>query len=64
MKGSGCDEPGKVLKERASGYVRQGTGLAHAPYIDMSWPFAAGAIYSTVEDLLLLDEALHRQASE
>jgi CubicO group peptidase (beta-lactamase class C family) len=59
MKSTGYDEPGAILKDRASGYKRQGTDVTHAAHIHMSWPFAAGALYSTVEDLLRLDEALY-----
>ncbi len=32
---------------------------AQRPYLDMSLPYAAGALYSTVEDLYLWDQALY-----
>ena len=40
----------------AVGYVALGL---EAPYIDMSIPYAAGGLYSTVEDLYLWDQALY-----
>jgi CubicO group peptidase (beta-lactamase class C family) len=59
MHDSGYDNAAQLLKHRASGYTRL-LGLAHANalYIDMSLPHAAGALYSTVEDLLKWDRAL------
>jgi CubicO group peptidase (beta-lactamase class C family) len=60
MKDTGYDEPDLVLPARASGYRSSVKGLVHAPFLHMSWPFSAGALYSTVEDLQRLDEALYR----
>ncbi|HZB45555.1 MAG TPA: serine hydrolase [Pyrinomonadaceae bacterium] len=59
MKDTGYDRAEQVLKNRASGYFFDGDRVANAPYIDMSVPHAAGALYSTVEDLYLWDQALH-----
>ncbi len=59
MKDTGYDRAEQVLKNRASGYFFDGERVANAPYIDMSVPHAAGALYSTVEDLYLWDQALH-----
>jgi CubicO group peptidase (beta-lactamase class C family) len=59
MRDTGYDEPARILPLRASGYSRQGTSLINAPYLDMVQPFAAGALYSTVEDLLKWDQALY-----
>ncbi len=61
MKDSGYDEPGLILKGRASGYANLALGPAQAPYLDMSWPYAAGGLYSTVEDWLRLDKALYTE---
>ena len=33
--------------------------LVNAPFIDMSVPYSVGALYSTVEDLLIWDRALY-----
>lgn len=59
MDDSGYDRHDTVLAQRASGYRPEGDGLANAEYLDMSWPYAAGAMYSTVEDLLKWDKALY-----
>ena len=59
MHDSGYDNAAQVLKHRASGYTRLlGLAPANAMYIDMSIPHAAGALYSTVLDLLKWDRAL------
>jgi len=59
MNNSGYDHNNIVIKNRASGYNRAGTTFQHANYLDMSIPFSAGGIYSTVEDLYLWDQALY-----
>lgn len=58
MTGSGYDRPKDVLQERASGYEIVDGHIANANFIDMSVPFSAGSIYSTVEDLYRWNEAL------
>ena len=40
-------------------YVRTGALRRHAPYLDMSIPYAASSLYSTVEDLYVWDQALY-----
>ena len=59
MKDSGYTHAEAVLPHRAAGYERTSSGLQNARCYDMSIPFAAGAVYSTVGDLLLWDEALY-----
>ncbi len=59
MKNSGYTHFETVLPHRAAGYERSEAGLRNARYYDMSIPFAAGALYSTVEDLFLWDQALY-----
>ncbi len=59
MKDSGYDVSATVLPKRASGYEPTATGVANAPYLDMSLPYAAGSLYSTVEDLYRWDRALY-----
>jgi D-alanyl-D-alanine carboxypeptidase len=56
MKDSGYDAASVVLKKRAAGYSPDGT---NAPYLDMTLPHAAGALYSTVDDMLIWDQALY-----
>jgi CubicO group peptidase (beta-lactamase class C family) len=59
MDNSGYDHGNAILKNRAAGYNRFGTSLQNANYLDMSLPFSAGGLYSTVEDLYLWDQALY-----
>jgi len=56
MKDSGYDEHKVILKKRASGYSPDRT---NAPYLDMTLPHAAGALYSTIDDMLIWDQALY-----
>lgn len=58
MKDTGYDHPRTVLPLRASGYDRTDAGLRNAPYLDMMQPYAAGSLYSTVDDLARWDRAL------
>ena len=58
MRNSGYDNQTMILSNRASGYMVGNAGLTNADFIDMSIPFAAGSVYSTVEDLYLWNEAL------
>ncbi len=58
MTDTGYDHAEEVLANRADGYERLGDKVVHADHLDMGQPFAAGAIYSTVDDLLKFDRAL------
>jgi CubicO group peptidase (beta-lactamase class C family) len=49
----------RVTPRRASGYVRGAAGWNNAPFLDMSVPYAAGSLYSTVDDMLIWDQALY-----
>ena len=59
MENTGYDHTDRVLSHRASGYDKRGDTFVNAGYLDMSLPHAAGGLYSTVEDLLLWDQALY-----
>src|SRR4029078_11490332 len=59
MKNSGYDRWGTILNKRATGYARTPKGFQTAAYLDMSIPYAAGSLYSTVEDLYMWDQALY-----
>lgn len=59
MDNTGFDHYAILLKNRASGYEKNGNKYFNAPYLDMSIPYAAGSLYSTVEDLYLWDQALY-----
>ncbi len=58
MADTGYDHAATVLPRRAQGYQRTPGGVVNAPYLDMSLPYAAGALYSTVRDLYRWDRAL------
>ena len=61
MKDSGYDKAGTVLKNRASGYRLVENKLINSDYIDMSFPAASGALYSTANDLHKWDQALYSE---
>jgi CubicO group peptidase (beta-lactamase class C family) len=59
MKNTGYDHWSTILNKRATGYSRTPAGFETAAYLDMSLPYAAGSLYSTIEDLYLWDQALY-----
>src|SRR5437660_8974338 len=59
MKNTGYDHWGAIIGKRATGYTKTPRGYETAPYLDMSIPYAAGSLYSTVEDLYKWDRALY-----
>jgi CubicO group peptidase (beta-lactamase class C family) len=59
MTNSGYDNHSPLLKKRASGYQKTAAGYTNAPYLDMSLPYAAGSLYSTVDDLFKWDQSLY-----
>jgi len=60
MKDTGYDHHETILKKRASAYEKSAGGsVTNAPYLDMSIPYAAGSLYSTVEDLFKWDRSLY-----
>lgn len=59
MNDSGFDNHGDILKNRATGYEKQGKEYVNSGYLDMTIPYAAGSMYSTVEDLYTWDQALY-----
>jgi len=63
MADTGYDSATRIIPGRASGYRRDGdTGiLVNASYLDMSVPYSAGALYSTVNDLYRWDRALYSE---
>jgi CubicO group peptidase (beta-lactamase class C family) len=62
MSDSGYDNNAAIISHRASGYTTRGGKLANAAYIEMTVPYAAGSIFSTVDDLLKWDQALYTTA--
>jgi CubicO group peptidase (beta-lactamase class C family) len=60
MKDTGYDHHAEILPKRATGYQRGLGEIGNAPYLDMALPYAAGSLYSTVEDLYKWDQALYK----
>lgn len=58
LKSTALDSERDVVPRRASGYDRTPSGYANARAISMTVPFAAGAMRSTVRDLLVWADAL------
>ena len=58
MLAQGYDRATDIIKERASGYQGKDGRLENADFIGMSVPYAAGDIYSTVEDMYRWNETL------
>ena len=58
---TGYDWSKTIIARRAAGYTGKGAVLANSPPLDMQQPYAAGSLYSTVEDLLKWDQALYTE---
>ena len=58
MKDSGYDSNTAVIARRAAGYMPSPAGPVNAGFLHMSIPHAAGALYSTTEDLLRWEQGL------
>jgi CubicO group peptidase (beta-lactamase class C family) len=56
---SGYDHFSEVLQRRAAGYKQTYAGYENADYLDTSLPYAAGSMYSTVQDLFEWDRILY-----
>ena len=52
MNDSGYDSNLSIIPQRVSGYTKESDGIWNANFLDMSQPYAAGSLYSTVLDLL------------
>ena len=61
MSQSGYDSNSQLIAQRAEGYTPGADDgkPVNAQYIDMSVPYAAGALYSTTHDLLRWEQALY-----
>jgi CubicO group peptidase (beta-lactamase class C family) len=59
MKDTGYDSNTAIIPKRADAYEMGRGGYQHAGFIDMSIPHAAGALYSTTEDLLKWEQGLY-----
>jgi len=54
-------DPYKVLDKMATGYMRQFSTFSSPSYWNMSTAYAAGSLYSTLEDLLKYDRAFYSE---
>jgi len=61
MRSTGYDHAAPVIRNRASGYAVKNGQFENAPFLDMSIPYSAGALYSTVDDLYRWDRALYTE---
>lgn len=61
MKHSHYDLPNPILPGRAAGYKPTPDGFQNADYLSMTQPYAAGSLASSVDDMLLWDEALYTE---
>ena len=61
MKRSGIERFGQRATRRANGYFKEGKEITHAEN-NVSYALGSGDIYSTVDDLLLWDQALKGEA--
>lgn len=60
MSHTGYDVSAEILHHRASGYDRGEDGeVRNTPYLAMTLPYAAGSLYSNIDDLLIWDQALY-----
>jgi CubicO group peptidase (beta-lactamase class C family) len=58
LKDTGYDVNALVLPQRAAGYSRKDGRIRNSTYLDMTVPYSAGALYSTVDDLLRWERGL------
>jgi CubicO group peptidase (beta-lactamase class C family) len=57
MGHSGYDHTEKITLRRVPGYQMDNQGFINAPYLSMTQPYAAGALYSSVDDLAVWNDA-------
>jgi CubicO group peptidase (beta-lactamase class C family) len=62
MTNTGVNQWDTILPMRAKGYSADKKKVVNADFISLDWPFSAGAIYSTVDDLYKWDRALYGTA--
>jgi CubicO group peptidase (beta-lactamase class C family) len=59
MKNTYYSSNSKVITNKVYGYDYSKDGLIQRPYLDHTWPYAAGSLCSTTEDLFIWMTALH-----
>ena len=55
------DSPIRVIPRRVAGYNKCPEGFTNAMYLSMTQPYSAGALASSVDDLVLWDSALYTE---
>jgi D-alanyl-D-alanine carboxypeptidase len=58
LAATGYDHDELILPERVQGYRYEAGQFKHAAFLAMSVPYAAGSLYSTLDDLLIWQRAL------
>ncbi len=61
MKNTGYDTTRSIIPNRAAGYEYAFGKYVNSDFIEMVLPYAAGSMYSTVEDMLRWDQALYTE---
>jgi CubicO group peptidase (beta-lactamase class C family) len=59
MSNSYYGSESRIIKNRAHGYDMHKDGLSRAAYLDHTWPYSAGSLCSTAEDLVKWNNAVH-----
>lgn len=59
MQNTAIEDESLILPDRAAGYVMNVSQRVREPYFHMTNAYAAGAMYSTVDDLYKWDQALY-----
>ena len=59
MKNTGNEKNKAIVPGLANGYYLNDNDLMHTDYVNMDTTFGSGDIYSTVEDMLIWDQALY-----
>jgi CubicO group peptidase (beta-lactamase class C family) len=59
MKHAYYGSESRVIKNRAHGYDFRDSVLHRTRYLDHTWPYAAGSLCASTEDLVLWNQALH-----
>ncbi len=61
MNDSGYDWTNDIIPMRAAGYEKTFSGYRNATYLNMSLPYAAGSLYSTVKDLFIWNKSFYSE---
>ena len=59
MVNTGVDKVDSILPMRARGYAKVKDKYVNADFISLDWPFSAGILFSTVDDMYKWDRALY-----